>query len=78
MGHRQVNEEFYNLQSRNLLGIGLHYVNEEDEIKTINVDIITNYTNNAFCVVQLFRFLREQIFFQDIEKKNYNVWYLKS
>ena len=79
-GPRQLNNEFYEANSsvteRLLLSFGIYYLDAE-EIKCLNADLILNdCTENAFTVINSFKFLRTQSFFKQIEKKNYIIWYV--
>ena len=46
MSPRQVSREFYNQQQRSVLGFGIYY-NENDVIKCINVDLISDNLNQT-------------------------------
>ena len=79
-GPRQLNNEFYEANSsvkeRLLLSFGIYYLDDE-EIKCLNADLVLNdCTENAFTVINSFKFLRTQSFFKKIEKKNYIIWYM--
>ena len=54
-----------------LTGFGIHFKKETNQIDLINFDIISRRKQDAFNVVESFRFLRSQEFFKKIEKKNY-------
>ena len=72
---KQINQEFYKLHQRNLLGFGIFYLDPvNDEIKQINVDVVSNFSTTALCAVKCFRKLREQDFFKNLEKKKWIVW----
>ncbi|CAF1020612.1 unnamed protein product [Brachionus calyciflorus] len=61
--------------SRSCLGLGIYYVNANNEIDCINFDIISSdLTEDARAVVRGFRLLRQQKFFKNIEKNSYIVW----
>lgn len=50
-------------------------MDNQNEIKLINVDIITDDLSQDACsVVRAFHFLRRQDFFKEIEKPDYIVW----
>ena len=87
---RQISEEYYNLIQRSCLGInlalhflsfinfvkgfGIYYV-ENDRIEMINFDLITSdLEQDAHAAVRGLRVLREQEFFQQIDKNEYIVW----
>ena len=59
----------------NSLGFGIYYVNNEENIKLINFDLISSDLNqDAHAVVRGLRILREQTFFKDIDQNEYIVW----
>ena len=77
-GPRQLNNEFYEANSsakeRLLLSFGIYHL-DGDKIKCLNADLVLNdCTENAFTVINCFKFLRTQSFFKEIEKKNYILW----
>ena len=75
MGPRQRNKEFYVQQYRTLFGLGIHYLDkDDDQIKIHNVDIVSQLSTDADAVVRCIRFLRNQYFFKKIEKPTYIIW----
>lgn len=55
--------------------MGIYYLDQnDDQIDCINVDIVYDGSQEAVNVIRCFRFLRQQSFFQEIEKKNYILW----
>ncbi|CAF0871784.1 unnamed protein product, partial [Brachionus calyciflorus] len=69
---RQTNSEFWNQKTRTLLGFGIYY-RLNDEIKVMNIDLVSSFQENesAFDVVCGFRKLDE---FKAIEQKKYIIW----
>lgn len=58
-----------------MFGIGIYHFNKDkNKIECINVDIISEETPKALTVIKKLRFLRNQIFFKDIDKDNYTFW----
>lgn len=59
-----------------MLGIGIYYYDiNEKKIKCLNVDIISHIlSTDVLSVVRSLRFLREQDFFKEIDKKSYIFW----
>jgi hypothetical protein len=63
-----------------LKGFGIYYLNDDDQIKVINFDLISDASNNddktqdMAAAVRGFRILRKQEFFKRIEKNNFIVW----
>lgn len=63
------------INKNRFLGIGVYYVNKNNEVKVINFDVISSDLNeNSYTTVRGLRLLREQKFFQNIEKPDYIVW----
>jgi len=72
---RHINREFFELEQRVFLGFGIYYVDNNNEIKVINFNIITDNGNqDAMLTVQLFRIIRRQAFFKAIDQKKYVIW----
>ena len=75
MGPDQPSRDYYEQVTRTLFGIGIYYLDKKtDEIKNINVDIVSEMSTTGLCAVQCLKFLREQQFFKDIDKAEYIVW----
>lgn len=75
MGPDQPSRDYYEQVTRTLFGIGIYYLDKKtDEIKNINVDIVSEMSTTGLCAVQCLKFLREQQFFKDIDKFKYCVW----
>ena len=56
-----MSREFYEQKTRTLLGLGIYYLDDNDNrIKLINVDFITEQSSNALCVISCFELLRKQ------------------
>ena len=68
LSSRQVSKEFYEQQTRTILGFGIYYLNEKEEIKLIHVDIVTEQSTNALCLIRCLRLLRNQEFFKKKRK----------
>lgn len=73
-GARQKSEDYYKQEIRVLLGFGIFHQNSKNETECINCDIVTEWDQSGHTVIQLFKFLREQDFFKNIEKKTYVIW----
>lgn len=52
----------------------MYFVNNQNQIEVINVDLILSDTEISNCTERGFRFLREQPFFKEIEQPHYVVW----
>ena len=78
-GPRQLNNEFYEENTKEkerlLLSFGIYFLNDSNEIKCLNADLVLNdCTETSFVVINCFKFLRTQQFFKNIEKKDYIIW----
>ena len=57
------------------LGFGIYFVDTNDNIRLIHFDLISSdLYQDAHAVIRGLRYLREQPFFKQIDKKDYNVW----
>ena len=57
------------------IGFGIYYLDEQNEIESINFDIISSdLSQDSRAAVRGFRILRDQEFFKRIEKDSYIVW----
>ena len=61
---REVNTEFYERKMRSFFGVGVYYLNRQNEIKLLNIDVVTEESNNAATVVNCLQFIRNQFFYQ--------------
>jgi len=65
------------LTNNNILGFGITFVDNENNIQTVNFDLISKCykgSQDAQSAVRAFRILREQDFFKKIDKTEYVVW----
>ncbi len=75
-GPRQTNLTYYSQKQKSMLGFGLYYKDDNNQMKTMNVDLISDcLTEDSFYVVSAFRFIRKQDFFMKIKKSKYKIWF---
>ena len=56
-------------------GFGIYYIDQYDDIRLINFDLISSDLNqDAHAVIRWLRVMRQQNFFKEIDKKEYIVW----
>ncbi len=56
MSPRQVSQEYRNQQQRTLIGFGIYYKNNNDNIECLNIDLVSNNQGQAgFDTVNAFR-----------------------
>lgn len=64
VGPREISSSFFKRTQVSLLGFGIYFTDENDEIQCINTDIVSdNTTQDGLKVVNIFKFLRKQNFF---------------
>ena len=69
--------EYYYKKQASLLGFGIYYLdtNEKDKVSIIRVNILSdNLEQDAEAVIRAFRFLRNQQFYKELEKKKINIF----
>jgi len=73
IGPREISSSFFKRTQVSLLGFGIYFTDENEEIQCINVDFVTdNTTQDGLRVVNNFKFLRKQKFFKNL-KNNKNL-----
>ena len=76
MGPEEISKDFYNQNTRSVLGFGIYYYNFlTSKIECLNVDILSHdFETDGFSVIRGFRLLRSKVFFKKIDTKNYIIW----
>jgi hypothetical protein len=75
-GPRQTNLTHYSQKQKSMLGFGLYYKDDNNQMQTMNINLISDcLTEDSFYVVSAFRFIRKQDFFIKIKKSKYKVWF---
>ena len=76
MGPNEISKDFYNQNTRSVLGFGIYYFcTKSGKIECINVDILSHdFETDGLSVIRGFRLLRQKDFFKKIDTKNYLIW----
>lgn len=75
LGPRQCSTDYYNQVQRSFLGFGIYFVDEFENIKCLNMDVVlSNTKQDAFAVIRAFRHIRKQDCFKKIEKQKFIIW----
>ena len=76
MGPDEISKDFYNNNTRSVLGFGIFHWNElTNQIDCLNVDILSHdFETDGLYVIRGFRLLREKDFFKKIDTDNYVIW----